>query len=90
MTQLFKQNPAAETAPMGQGIVVLEPSSRKFCALNATSSVIWARLKEPATVEQLAKHILDIYQGVDERDARQDVEAILQEMITLAIVIPVR
>jgi len=89
MTQLYQQNPAAETAPMGAGLVVLEPNGRKFCALNATSTLIWTRLKEPASVEQLAQHIVDNYQGINEPDARRDAEVILQEMTALAIVIPV-
>jgi len=89
MTQLFKQNPAAETAPLGQGLVVLEPKARKFCALNATSSLIWSRLNEPASEEQLARHLVDNYQGVNESDARRDVRTILDEMTTLGIVIPI-
>jgi len=75
---------------MGQGIVVLEPKERKFCALNATSSLIWERLKEPASIDQLAKHIVDSYQGINEADARKDTEAILAEMTSLAIVISIR
>jgi hypothetical protein len=90
MTQRYQQNPAAETAPMGAGLVVLEPKDRKFCALNATSSLIWARLKEPASLEQLAKHIVDNFQGVKEQEALKDAAAIVEEMTSLAIVIPVR
>jgi len=90
MTQLYKQNPAAETAPMGAGLVVLEPDTRKFCALNGTSTLIWGHLKEPQSVDQLVKHLVASYQGVTEEDATRDVEAILNEMITLAIVISVR
>jgi hypothetical protein len=89
MTQLYKQNPAAETAPLGQGLVVLEPKTRKFCALNATSSLIWSRLNEPASEEQLAKHIVNSYQGISEADALRDVRTILEEMTALGIVISV-
>ena len=90
MTQLYKQNPAAETAPMGAGLVVLEPKERKFCALNGTSTLIWNQLQEPRSIEQLARHISDNYQGITELEAIRDVEAILSEMTSLAIVIPVR
>lgn len=87
MTQLYKQNPAAETAPLGQGLMVLEPKARKFCALNATSGLVWAKLHEPASVEQLANHIVENYQGVSEAEALKDVQAIITEMTSLGIVV---
>jgi hypothetical protein len=55
--------------------MVLEPKERKFCALNATSSLIWAKLQEAVSAEQLAKHIAASYQGIDEADALRDVRA---------------
>jgi hypothetical protein len=88
MTQLYKRNPAAETAPLGRGLMVLEPNQRKFCALNATSSLIWAKLHEAVSAEQLAKHIVASYQGVEEADALRDVRAIIDEMTSLGIVMP--
>lgn len=90
MTQSYQRNSAAETAPLGQGLVVLEPGARKFCALNATSSLIWARLQEPASVEQLAKDIVDNYEDISEPEAFRDVESIIQDMTALGIVVPVR
>ena len=89
MTQRFQQNPAAEIAPLGQGLMVLEPKSRKFCALNATSSLIWEKLSEPTTAEQLAEHLVEHFQGVDGSDAIQDVRATVEEMTALGIVIAV-
>ena len=89
MTRLYKRNPAAETAPLGKGLMVLEPKERKFCALNATSSLIWAKLHEAVSAEQLAKHIAASYQGIDEADALRDVRAIIDEMTSLGIVISV-
>jgi hypothetical protein len=89
MTRLYKRNPAAETAPLGKGLMVLEPKERRFCALNATSSLIWAKLQEPVSAEQLAKHVVANYQGVEEADALQDVRAIIDEMSSLGIVISV-
>ena len=89
MTQLYKQNPAAETAPLGQGVVVLEPKERKFCALNATSALLWKKLQQPASVEQLANHIVDSYQNVTKSDALRDAQGIIDEMAALGIVLPV-
>ena len=89
MTQLYKRNPAAETAPLGKGLMVLEPKERKFCALNATSSLIWATLQEAVSAEQLAKQIVASYQGVGEDEALRDVRSIIDRMTSLGIVIPV-
>jgi hypothetical protein len=85
----YQQKPQVEIAPLDQGLIVLEPESRKFCALNPTSSVVWSRLQEPATAEQLAHHITEHFQGVTESQALQDVNAILKEMVTLGIVVTV-
>ncbi len=87
--QFYKQNPAAEIAPLGQGLVILEPGARKFCALNATSRVIWTRMKEPASLDQLTDHVVSNFQGVTAEMARKDVEEIVGEMATLGIVIKV-
>lgn len=84
--QLYRQNPAAEIAPLGQGLVILEPDARKFCALNATSRVIWTRMREPASLDQLADEIVTTFQGVTLEAARKDVEEIVGQMTTLGIV----
>ena len=89
MSQLYRRNPAAETAPLGKGLMVLEPKERRFCALNATSSLIWAKLSETMSEEQLAKEIVSSYQGIGEADALRDVRAIIAEMSSLGIVISV-
>lgn len=87
--QFYKQNPAAEIAPLGQGLVILEPGARKFCALNATSRIIWTHLKEPASLEQIIEHVLVNFQNVTADAARRDVEQILGEMADLGIVLKV-
>lgn len=87
MTTTYRQNPAAEVAPLGQGLMVLEPKDRKFCALNPTSASIWFRLKEPANLEELADHIIENFQGVTREAALEDARKILVEMSTLGIII---
>jgi len=89
ITLLYKQNPAVETAPLGPGLMLLEPKSRKFCALNATSSWIWTHLQEPTSAKQLAKKIVDYCQGVTEPDALNDVHAIIEELTKLGMVVQV-
>jgi len=85
MSQRYQQNPAAETAPLGKGLMVLEPAARKFCALNYASLLLWKRLEEPASREQLVRHLSDSFQDVNEDEVSRDVDAILEEMTTLGI-----
>lgn len=86
MTTTYIQNPAAEVAPLGQGLMVLEPKDRKFCALNPTSASIWFRLKEPANLEELADHIIEHFQGVTKEVALEDARKIIEEMSALGII----
>lgn len=85
----YQQNPAAEAAPLEQGLMILEPQNRKFCALNRTSTLLWAELREPASAEELAERIVDHFQGVTHSQALHDVETILTQMQSLGIVVPV-
>jgi Coenzyme PQQ synthesis protein D (PqqD) len=84
----YQQNSAAEAAPLDRGLMVLEPASRRFCALNPTSTLIWSRLAEPASPEQVAEYIADHFQGVSPAAALQDVRAIIDEMAAAGIVVP--
>ena len=85
----YQQNASAEAAPLDQGLMVLEPETRRFCALNPTSTLIWSRLAEPASPEQLAEYIADHFQGVTPAAALQDVRTIIDEMAAAGIVVPV-
>ncbi len=85
----YQQNPAAEAAPLEQGLMVLEPVNRKFCALNRTSTLVWSELAQPASAEQLADRIVDEFQGVTRSEALRDVQAIITEMTSLGIVVAV-
>ncbi|APV48484.1 hypothetical protein BWI17_01545 [Betaproteobacteria bacterium GR16-43] len=85
----YQQNAAAEAAPLDRGLMVLEPESRRFCALNPTSTLLWSRLAQPATAEQLAEFMVGHFQGVSQADALKDVRAIIDEMAAAGIVVPV-
>ena len=89
MATRYQQEPNAEAAPLENGLMVLEPTSNKFCALNSTSTMIWSQLEEPASPEQLAEFVSKSFQGVSASDALPDVQAILEEMTSLGIVVTV-
>jgi len=84
----YQRNSAAETAPLDRGVVVLEPKSRKFCALNQTSNLIWSSLEWPTSAEQLAELLAERFEGVTPSEALRDVQAIIEEMISVGIVLP--
>jgi hypothetical protein len=90
MATRYQRNAAVETAPLqDHGLMVLEPESRRFCALNGTSHWIWQRLEQPASPEQLAEHVTRGFRGVTVDEALRDVQTIIQEMTSLGIVVEV-
>jgi hypothetical protein len=68
--------------------MVLEPATRRFLRPEPTSTLIWSRLAEPASPEQLADYIADHFQGVTPAAALQDVRAIIDEMTARASCCP--
>jgi len=87
MDRRYQQNPAIEAATLEQGLMLLEPEARKFCALNATSSLIWSKLEQASSTSQIAEAVTSSFSGISSTEALSDVEAIVMEMAALGLVI---
>ena len=83
----YQRNPAVESAPMQQEVILFEPVANTFCLLNGTAAFLWDRLEHPATADELATALCGHYQGVDTTRAAADVETALAEFSRLAIVL---
>lgn len=57
-------------------LVALEAQSNLYLAANPAATLLWKRLAEGATRDQLSKALVDAY-GIDAELARRDVEAFL-------------
>ncbi len=83
----YQRNPAVESAPMQQEVILFEPAANAFCLLNGTAAFLWERLERPATADELAEALCGHYQGVDTARASADVEKALAEFSRLAVVV---
>jgi hypothetical protein len=80
MTDRYQQNPSVEAAALEDEVILLDPETNQFCILNHTASVIWSRVAQPATSEEIAAEVSAQFAGVTEVDALRDVEEALRQL----------
>jgi hypothetical protein len=80
MSVRYQQNPAVETASLQDEMILLDPETNEFCILNQTAAVIWSRVAQPATSEEIAAEVSAQFAGVTEVDVLHDVEEALRQM----------
>jgi PqqD family protein of HPr-rel-A system len=85
----FQQSAGIEFAPLQDEVILFHSPSNKFCVLNRTSSFIWSQLKEPATSEEIARRLEGSFSEVDSDQARSDIDAALQQMLELGLIVSV-
>jgi Coenzyme PQQ synthesis protein D (PqqD) len=85
--QLVQQNAAVETAPLQQDAILFHSGQNRFCILNRTSSFIWNKLQSPVTAEQIAQELSANFEGVTPTDALRDVNAAIEKLIELDLVV---
>jgi hypothetical protein len=82
----FRRSPSVESAPLDAEEIILDGARNKFLLLNETSRFIWSRLSEPRTAEDLSDELCTAFDGVSSEDALRDVEAVLQQLLSLNLV----
>lgn len=87
MPRRFQRSTEIEEAPLERECILFSPARNKFFVLNSTASFIWSQLKDPVTAEELASNLSKSFSEVTETDARDDVESMLDEMLSLAVVV---
>jgi len=87
--QVVQQNSAVETAPLQQDAILFHSGLNRFCILNRTSSFIWSKLQSPVTAEEIAQEMSSKFDGVSPADALKDVNAALEKLIELDLVVTV-
>jgi hypothetical protein len=81
MSRKYQQDTAVEAEYLQDEMILFHPQSNQFYILNHTASVIWSRLAQPATTEEIAAEISTQFAGVTAVDALQGAEQALQQMI---------
>ena len=85
--QVVQQNSAVETAPLQQDAILFHSGLNRFCILNRTSSFIWNKLQSPITADEIAQELSAKFDGVTPTEALRDVNAALEKLIELDLVV---
>jgi hypothetical protein len=86
MSQVFQRNEAMEAAPLDEEVIIFDPTTSRFFLLNRTSTFLWDRLASPTTAETLASEIDRSFAGADPQRSRREVQATLEEWLSLNLV----
>ncbi|MEO8635453.1 MAG: HPr-rel-A system PqqD family peptide chaperone [Gemmatimonadales bacterium] len=88
MTMVYRRNASIEASPMQGESLLFDPSTNRFCLLNGTAALVWDRLAQPATVEQLAAELCLRFDVPEPARVEQDVRAALERFTELALIAP--
>lgn len=86
-SSLYQRSSQAEESQVGDRSVLYHRSSRKAVVLNPTGSVIWRALATPQTMEALAERLRSQFASVTEAQAKTDVSAFLQELLSHDLIV---
>ena len=86
MSVRYQHDAAVEAVSLQEEAILFHPENNHFYMLNHTASVIWARLAQPATSEEIAAEISVQFAGVSAGDARRDVEEALGQMVNQRLI----
>ena len=74
-------------APLEGEAIIFDPSNNKFWLLNPTAAILWGRLAEAVTADQLTQEVLSVFEGVSHNQALEDVGQTLEQLAALDLVV---
>jgi hypothetical protein len=84
----LRQSERAISARVLDQTVILDLSADRYTRLNGTASDLWDQLAEPRTGSDLVGWLISAH-GIDERRARDDVQAFLAPLLDRGLLEPV-
>jgi hypothetical protein len=72
---------------LGDEVVILSLSTGEYYGLNPVAARVWTLLQEPRRVAEIRDRLLDEYPDVTATDCADQVLALLDEMVTLQLVV---
>lgn len=66
--------------------MLFNASTKKFCVLNSSAAVVWQRLEEPRTADELAGALRQHFSTNGASSVEQDVQAVLSQLESLDLV----
>ena len=83
---VFRRNSRIESAPFENESILFNPETKQFVKLNRTTAIIWGRLDNGATADDIAAILCDSFKGIVPEQAKEDAGAALSEMLRLGLV----
>jgi Coenzyme PQQ synthesis protein D (PqqD) len=83
----YQRNSTVECAPMRDEMVLYDPATVRFCALNPTAAFLWERLDAPRSAGELLTDLSEAYRIDDRSRAEQELQSLLTELEALAFVV---
>jgi len=78
---IFRTNPVVSFKDEGdEGAVLYNPDTDKSIILNPVGSEIWRFLEEPRTSDEIISMLSESYSGVDNIQAREDLEEFINKL----------
>ena len=66
--------------------VMLDTDRGAYYGVRGSARILWDRLAEPATIDELANQLLRHYSGLDRERARVDAQAFVDDLISEELV----
>jgi len=82
----YQRRNEIESAEMAEEVLLYDPASVKFCALNSTAAFVWQRLQGSRSLESLLSDVAHGYSVPDDGDVKRDLVTILDELTRLSFV----
>lgn len=68
-------------------VVVLDPAGSMLTTLNETGSVVWDRLRTPASAEEIAAALAERYPEIEPQRLRTDARAFIVELVEAGLIV---
>jgi len=69
-----------EVAPLEDGSILFDPSSKQFYMLNRSAAMLWEELENESSSDELAGKLCAQFPDLSMDDARRDVEQALNDL----------
>jgi hypothetical protein len=80
LTRRFVRNPSIVYREEEDGAFLFDPTTGNLQYMNPSAKEVFLMLNGQTDVNQLVRHLLKIYSGVDIKQVQKDVESLLEQL----------
>jgi PqqD family protein of HPr-rel-A system len=85
--QTYTRRSGVEEAPLQGEVMLFDSGAGKFFVLNRTMAYLWRHCDGTHTLEEIASGLLEAFDGAEHTGVRRDLDAALQELRALGLVL---